>query len=195
MTGTAAHSPHQFTGETRPRPYDGVGNVLFRIDGEGRRTEVRYTPAGVPHTMIDPAGGVTTYHYDNALRVLSATDPRGNAGTYPGIDFGVHYTYDDVGRLTEANLPARDTGSVARAITTFTYDAAGNVTQWRDPTGAVTRYTYSPRHLATTEERYELIGVTDRYISGEDMRSTPTTLEQQSWDHWYENHYRRDGAR
>jgi RHS repeat-associated protein len=127
----------------------------------GRTTTITYTdgtsafpaadsgnaPAGLPASVTDPAGAVTsytyysdgdlaavttplgetiTYTYDNLGRVLSKQDV---SDTYPAGQT-TSYAYDGLGEVvTETSPPVTDrvTGAVHQAVTTTSYDADGDV--------------------------------------------------------------------
>jgi RHS repeat-associated protein len=136
-------------------------------------------PAGLLATVTSPAGGVTTFAYDSAGDVMQTTDPLGMVTKYTYDALGrqltqtqvsdsfmagltTSYTYDGQDRtLTETDPPITDrvTGLAHAQVTTYTYDADGDVltTTLSDATGGdpprTTTDTYNAHgELATTTD-------------------------------------------
>jgi YD repeat-containing protein len=76
--------------------------------------------------VTDPLGDVTTYAYDNLYRRVSTTQPDPDAG-----------------------------GALSAPVTSFSYDAAGNMTSLTDPVGNVTSWVFDA-HNRAIEETNEL---------------------------------------
>ena len=95
------------------------------------------TPPAGSASVIDAMGRKTNYDYyaDNLLKTTTRSDrPDGRSGRRQAV-------YDNAGHLTKATR-------AGGTITTYTYDAAGNiVSQTLDPSGLnrVTTTTYTPR--------------------------------------------------
>lgn len=90
--------------------------------------------------VTDQAGGMTSYTYDGGDRMLTITNPRGNAF--------VTNVYDTSGRVNKQTLA--DTTS--KYTITYTTNGSGNITQASitDPTGSVRNETFdSAGYLAT----------------------------------------------
>jgi YD repeat-containing protein len=106
------------------------------------------TPSSTGHTVGDlksitnPAGMVTTFDlYDPVGRILQTTDPK-------GVVTQITYTprgWVNTVTTTAPGLPAR--------VSTYTYDAAGEVTGVTTPDGASVSFSYDAAH--------RLIGATD----------------------------------
>ncbi len=110
-----------------------------------------YDAKGFMLSKTDPQGGITTYTYDAGNRVVSSTDTEGKtrAVSYPQGGSGVQttsftekdggvwqYQYDtDKGILTQKTDPQG-------AVTSYTYDAAGNRLSTVAPDGSTTSATY-----------------------------------------------------
>jgi RHS repeat-associated protein len=147
-----------------------AGNVLVaRTDPAGDQTTYAYDSNLNPTVMTDPEGNTTTMVYDGRGNLLSETLPLGHtqAWTYDGlndptsyVDGDGHmtsYAYDGKGNLlkveypdeatvTETHDPASGaTTSITDATghtTTYSYDAAGELTAATSPTGEKTTYSY-----------------------------------------------------
>jgi YD repeat-containing protein len=145
-------------------------SVAFLRDSQGRITQIQ-DPAGNPlaykydsggnlSSFTDRANSITTFGYDsnNAHYLLSISDPRG--GTSPAVK----NIYDDSGRLLSTtdengqtisytpNLSANSEQIKDRNgnITTYGYDADGNVTSITNAAGTTT-YTYDTNDNKLTE--------------------------------------------
>ena len=118
------------------------------------RTEYQYDAAGNRLAIIDANGHTTTFGYDELNRLVSQTDPLGNATTYvydavgnqlaltDALGFTTSMSYDPANRLTLIDYPDPD------ADVTFSYDAAGNRTLMQDGVGA-TAWAYDARQRPT----------------------------------------------
>ena len=94
------------------------------VPGANRTTTLTYDSSG--RLATEATSGVTTsYGYDNAGQLLSATPSNGTASAW---------TYDNVGR--------RATQTVGAVTTTYGYDHAGELTSATPSTGTATTYTY-----------------------------------------------------
>jgi len=80
---------------------------------------------GLITAITDPNGGFWTRSYDNMGRLTSQKDPLARTSAY---------TYDSRNRLSVATTPV--------GTATFTYDAAGNVTQRQYSDGTTLTYSY-----------------------------------------------------
>jgi YD repeat-containing protein len=134
--------------------YDAVGNLVGRIDRNGRATEFLYDALNrrVGEKWLD--GGTTIRHlqfvYDAAGQMVSAFDP----------DSYYHYTYDAGGRATQISHLISQLS--APVITQQTFDLAGNRLQVAATIGAtpdyVTDYTYDALGRMTRIERHGATG-------------------------------------
>jgi RHS repeat-associated protein len=131
--------------ETRPDPdgpggsqlppkttntYDPVGNLASVKDGNDHVTSYSYDAAGRILTATAPDTGVTTYTYDDAGSVKTRRDDNQHTTTY---------VYDDAGRLASETGPDPDGGGPQSApVTSYTYDPNGNRLTMTDPNGNAT---------------------------------------------------------
>ncbi|MGW5780497.1 LamG-like jellyroll fold domain-containing protein [Streptomyces sp. NPDC003863] len=132
------------TDKTLTYVYDAeMGNrLLAAVDTEGRRTTYGYDTAGFPHTVTDPNGN----------RVVTGHDIRGNTvskttcqDTLAGRCSTEYFTYypdattafppmDPRNDLVLTERDGRSSGPTDNAyLTTYTYDAGGNVTAVTTP--------------------------------------------------------------
>jgi choice-of-anchor C domain-containing protein len=165
-------------GQTETFSYDAAGNLRTKTDFNGRTTSYTYdtvnrltrktpdgslgqppvvfsyTPSGQRASMQD-ASGSTTYSYDNRDRLLSKATPQGT----------LSYSYDPAGNLTRiqsnhaggaamdyAYDPRNRLATVTDAegrVTTYSYDAVGNLAGFLYPNGVQTTYTYNPLNRLT----------------------------------------------
>ncbi|WP_333771697.1 RHS repeat domain-containing protein [Streptomyces sp. IBSBF 2435] len=126
--------------------YDSAGN-LDKVTPPAPLAATTYTYDGLgrPKTVTDGRGITTTYTYDDRDRTTSVSTSGGAAVSHAYDDDGFElsrtdatgtttYVPDALGRETLRTLPDQST-------TTLTYDPAGNVQTYTDPTGQVV-YTY-----------------------------------------------------
>ncbi|MFB9963671.1 LamG-like jellyroll fold domain-containing protein [Sinosporangium siamense] len=134
--------------------YDGVGNLLQRVDAAGT-ANFTWDTADRLATATDPVVNRTlTYGYDTANQMTSVT-ATGQASQQT-------FAYDDMGRRTshtvkrgngvqlakitygwdkDDNLTSKTTVSLAGAgANTYAYDKAGRLTSWTDPANTTTAY-------------------------------------------------------
>ena len=74
--------------------YDADGHVVSRGYSDGTATSATYTDTGLLATTTDVTGAVTTYHYDDAGRMTTVTQTRGDTTLAE-----VTYTYDSMSRI------------------------------------------------------------------------------------------------
>ena len=122
-------------------------------DAQGHVSRNEYDPAGNTSATVDAALRRTSYHYDNANRVIQTTFPDGTttSATYDfrdqpltQTDQAGHvtlYDYDVAGQLTSMTLA---NGTADAGTIRFTYDAAGHKLTESDPLGRVTTFAYEP---------------------------------------------------
>ncbi|MCA9262200.1 MAG: hypothetical protein KDA60_00065, partial [Planctomycetales bacterium] len=142
-----------------------ITEVVGQLDSTSGETDdivtrFTYTTEGLVDTTIDPLGRVTDYDYDLFGRLTAMTFAVGTAdeatqqfeydaagNTTAIVDENgnrTEFTYDALNRLlsiTEAD-PDGDAGPLSSPVTTFEYDANGNVTRTTDAEGHETFTTY-----------------------------------------------------
>ena len=118
-----------YKGYTFAYTYDGNGNIITEVDGNGN--VVTYTYDGLDRIVgkVDGEGGSATKVYDPDGRLISAADAEGAVTTY---------TYDANSRVTAMT-------DALGFVTSFTYDEMDRVLTKTDPNGGVTTYTYTDR--------------------------------------------------
>ncbi len=128
--------------------YDGHSRV-YEQDSQGNVSKAwKFYYTGFANAQEDPAGNVTTYYYDNNLRLLSIQDPLGNFDqrVYDGQDQIVQY-YTPDGNLTaytyDKNHNLTVTTNALGHNLTNTFDAASNLTATTDFRGNTTHFTYN----------------------------------------------------
>lgn len=195
--------------------YDAMGNMTAqaRYDGNGtplndgddtlmRRMELTYDVLGnkLSETIIvDVAGtstpSTTTFAYDANNRLISKTDPLGNASQIEYDAVGakvaevdplgnrVEYSYNVLGDVTRVDFPDS-------SFKAFAYDVEGNRTLVTDRNGNATQYEYDAINrltkvvfpdLSFRDRRYDIVG----NLSGEIIESGQRT------DHAYDAASRR----
>jgi RHS repeat-associated protein len=139
------------SGQVRETTYDPVGRVLTTTFS-ARTTTYTYDVRGNLATVTDPDGLITTYLYDAANRVIGQNQSNGEKMRYTLDDQGRQTkvdTFDAAGVLASRSQTEYDgLGRLQRSInatgqaTTYTYDAAGNVTQTTDALGNIVQMSY-----------------------------------------------------
>jgi RHS repeat-associated protein len=140
-------------GTTTRQRVDGGGRVVATIDQAGATTTTVYDKLGraVRETRPDPDGAgplvapATAIGYDSLGYVLFVTASfAGQAGVTAGDPaWSSHYEYDALGRKTKETQADPDgAGPLGRPVTSFIYDADGNLTSVIDPRGFTTAYAY-----------------------------------------------------
>ncbi|MGB2865787.1 MAG: RHS repeat-associated core domain-containing protein, partial [Sedimentisphaerales bacterium] len=92
--------------------YDGSGNVVARVDGNGNRTEYEYDKINRLKSINYPGGGrpEVSFTYDGNGNLTSMTDWTGTTS----------YAYDDLDRLTAVDYPDGN-------VIMYGYDLVGNI--------------------------------------------------------------------
>lgn len=180
VTTTAYDVAERITSVTDP-----TGAVTDTLEDAAGRLSAIFDPAGVTTTYVrDEEGNVltegvggspwddtfpiaTTYTYDNAGRMVTMTDPRGNeSGCDCAADYTTTYGYDPAGNITSATDPLGHTTSttydaLSRPVTridprgkatTLSYDSAGRVHTITTPTSRTTTYSYDANGNVTGRE-------------------------------------------
>lgn len=137
--------------------YDLNGNIVREALSDGSGTEeLRHTydaaDRTIRTTVENGANDLTTsFAYDQRGNLTATTDPRGTAGA---ADYTVEYGYDEAGNLVLERAPptvvTTGGGATVRPTTTYGYDAYGDATTIRTPTGDVTTTTYDRLGRAQT---------------------------------------------
>ncbi|MFD4948868.1 DUF6531 domain-containing protein [Streptomyces sp. NPDC058409] len=136
--------------------YNSGGQLDSIIDPRQKETKFEYDAEGNQTAVTFPDGSRQTREFDTAGRVTGLTDPRGNVDGAKPADFTTTYTYDDAGRiLTESDAKGNTTTNTydaagnletvtdnATRVTTYTYDAANRLTEAKDPADNITTTTY-----------------------------------------------------
>jgi RHS repeat-associated protein len=146
-TDTTTHSvPYSTNGQTRTWTYTyGTGGLLLTVDGPlsgtGDTVTYTYNTLGFLASVTNEVGHVTQFTAWNGRgQPMSMTDPNGVVSDL---------TYDALGRLKTITV---DSGGVA-ALTSFDYDAVGQVTKITRPNGAYLQYTWdNARRLTKVED-------------------------------------------
>ncbi|MFZ6745259.1 hypothetical protein ACO0LC_18705 [Undibacterium sp. JH2W] len=114
-------------------------------------------------TMIDPAGGVTTYAYDEASSLgANGTTPKGNltSVTYPDSKKRV-YWYNEQDKTKGTDLAIALTGITDEngvRFATWTYDEKGRATS-SEHAGGVEKYTFTPAGYLINPTHTDPLGV------------------------------------
>lgn len=130
-------------GETRRLAYDLLDRVISLTDGLGNTTNFDYDAAGRLTRVTDAAGRSTSFAYDSFGRLRSRIQPSGRqiSVAYRADNrlssltlqdgTGITRSYDAVGRLIRE--------SAGGLVTTFGYNARGDVTSASNEVGTVLR--------------------------------------------------------
>ncbi|SOD21490.1 RHS repeat-associated core domain-containing protein [Variovorax sp. YR752] len=142
---------HEFAyGQTQTRVTDHLGRVEVyefndrkewtgTVDAMGGRTVRELDAFGKLIAVVDPAGRVTRYGYDDKGRTTRVEEP-GGTPLSPQVTSAVYE--EGSGQPASITDP---TGATAR----FRYDARGNLLEMTNPLGHATSYTYDTRGLPT----------------------------------------------
>jgi RHS repeat-associated protein len=157
------HLPTQIVDGTRTfsYAYDTHGNLTSKtISAPGTSSVWSYTynAAGQALTARDPRGYVTSYGYDAKGGLTSITNPLGQVTTFTSYDAdGRPLSMTDPNGLVTTltyNWRGQVTSRVPTTwVTTYAYDAVGQLTKLTRPDGSYLAFTYDASH--------RLIGVAD----------------------------------
>jgi RHS repeat-associated protein len=153
-----------FNGKTTTYAYDTSNRLLSKtpdVSFSAPAVSFTYFANGLRKTMAD-VSGTTTYGYDTRNRLTSKQTPFGTLSyTYDSAGdvltlassntngASLTYTYDTLNRLatvTDNRLLAQGATS---GLTTYNYDAVGNLQNFTYPNGVVSAYTYDPLNRLT----------------------------------------------
>jgi RHS repeat-associated protein len=161
--------------ETTSYGYDADGNVITTSgppasnSGSRQITTDTYNAAGLLASQTTGSGtaaSTATYCYDPNHDVTSVVYANGNASAvavceisspwvissqnYPAqAGYQTIYSYNSAGELVSTATPATS-AAPSGAITTATYDPAGNMLTSTDPDGITTTLTYTPQNLTAS---------------------------------------------
>ena len=130
------------------------GNVLSTLNPDGGTTTYDYSPQGMQRSVTDALNRETHYDYDAKGRMWRVRNPDGTQRSYEFDDAGnTTAMVDENGNRTEYGYDAMNRVVQVRqlnpggenAVTSYTYDAAGNELTLTDPRGGVTTSTYDTR--------------------------------------------------
>lgn len=171
--------------------YNPVTHQLLQIIKDGKIIEsLSYDTIGRIRTRTDASGITLTYDYNNLNHLTATTYPDGKSEliTYsdccPRIIESItdragrttRYRYDALKHLIEIINPEN-------GISTYTYDASGNVKTFTDPNGNVTSFEYNPNNQVTKKTWADgksisyLYDESGRLIQRTDDRGIQTTYE------------------
>ncbi|MGH9533334.1 MAG: RHS repeat-associated core domain-containing protein [Terriglobales bacterium] len=165
-------------GHTREYTWNYASGELASSTGEnGNPTSYAYSDPLARLTQVNyppPAGGETTYTYDdsapspsvttskeispgNWLTTVSVRDGMGQVvesettSDTVGADY-VKTTYDGLGQVLAVTNPYRATNDPTYGVTTYAYDGLGRTKSVTHPDGAVVNTTYTGRATEVTDE-------------------------------------------
>jgi RHS repeat-associated protein len=157
------------TGAVWNYTFDIAGNKLSETDPLGHTTSSTYDGYNDPIVQTDALGNVTTNAYNLFRQLLTTTDSLGRVTTNAYDTSGeLIRTTDPTAAVTQMNYcatdsfdpslcPAGTSGNPSSRtdalgnVTTYAYDAYGNVVQTTDPLGHVTSNTYDMNGKKLTE--------------------------------------------
>jgi RHS repeat-associated protein len=138
-------------GNIRTTVYDGVGNATSQTDANGHTTTNTYDALNRRVTATDAAGETTAFQYDTGT--FAGCVP--NCGITPGSDQATgrtdangkvtYYKFDTLDRLIRVVRKVgstSDTITPSDAVTSYTYDPAGNRLSLTEPDGNTTTWQY-----------------------------------------------------
>ena len=136
-------------GNVSTATYDSLGNVLSQTDGLGRTTSWTYTGNGgadethyQPTTMTDPKGTTTYYSYDPTYRTLTQVCTALSGGSCSGTPTNAEVTkYAHANGSHPGDVTSMTNGD--GKVTSYTYDAYGDLVQTEDPASDVTETEYN----------------------------------------------------
>lgn len=129
-------------GKTRFYAYDAIGQLTETTDSLGNKTKALYDVRGNLIQITDAKGNVNKFGFDRNDRSVSETLPLGQTTTIQYDEAGnvasrtdangykTVYTFDAANRITQ--VKQYKTGSVLARTTSYTWDAADNLTAWSD---------------------------------------------------------------
>ncbi|MBL7481322.1 transglycosylase SLT domain-containing protein [Legionella bononiensis] len=121
-------------GHAVSKEYDALGRVITERDAKGNKRTRQYNLLEQLTNLTNELGGVTSYTYDQANRLVAVNTPKTHQ----------QYEYDEAGELIKQVNGEKETSS-------FWYDAVGNQIKRRDARGLETSYEYDDAGHKTKE--------------------------------------------
>ncbi|MCI5066766.1 DUF6531 domain-containing protein [bacterium] len=115
--------------ETLGMTYDVVGNITSVTDPRGNTTRYKYDLLNRKTETDSPDTGITTIRYDLEGNLISSTDARGVVSSA---------LFNERNEISSLSFPT------AAEAQTFSYDVAGRLSGFQDPSGSTT-YSYGLR--------------------------------------------------
>jgi RHS repeat-associated protein len=132
-------------GNTTTYQYNSFGEVTALTDAIGNQRNWTYDATGLLTQSADPSNSITTYQYDPAGYLLSKTDRNGRR---------IDYQYDAAHNMTQQTW-----NTTPPRVTTYKYDAAGELTSGSSPDYSTT-LTYDQLGRLITEDNQGTPGAT-----------------------------------
>ena len=189
--------------------FDRDGNLLDETAPDGSRTMYEYDKAGNMTASYDTAGNATTYTYDANNNPVTVTSADGQTSRYEYNEknlltgytspLGVKttYEYDSYGNLIEETTPGLGTKTYAYEngrkisgsdysgnISTFTYDAYGNLSSTTDALGNKNSCVFDAAGRVVSEN--DANGVTKTYTYDKGGNKTSETIGDQTIRYSYD---------
>jgi RHS repeat-associated protein len=140
--------------------WDSSGNLVDTLGNDAAHT-TQYTYDQMDRknivTLPDPAGDgnhlYTWFYYDANSNLQYVVNANGASASRPdtfsaSANYTTEYVVDALNRKVQEKLPDADGGG-HRPITSYAFDATGNLASVTNPLGAVTRYGYDLRNRQT----------------------------------------------
>ncbi|WP_204105006.1 MULTISPECIES: DUF6531 domain-containing protein, partial [Spirulina sp. CCY15215] len=143
-----------FNGEVTNYDYDEQNRLTLKDLEDDEDVSYTYTPDGQIETITD-GRGTTEFKYDELGRLLSRKDPDGE---HLPSGNTIEYQYDDAGNVTEVKTLAGTieykydewnrlkTVIEGTEVTSYSYDAVGNLERTEFPNGMVETRSYDELH-------------------------------------------------
>ncbi|MFE9444813.1 putative T7SS-secreted protein [Streptomyces sp. NPDC006602] len=186
-------------GTTESWTYDGEGNCTSHTDPMGAVSRYEYTHFDLLTARTGPDGVRHTFTHDTELRLTQVTNPQGLTWTYDydptgrliaETDFDnrtLAYDHDAAGQLTTRRTPSGQTirferdvlGRVTRkdaagAVTTYTYDVTGALSQATNLDATVTLHRDEAGRLLSETVNDRTLTYTYDTLGRRTTRTTPT---------------------
>ncbi|GCE19524.1 type IV secretion protein Rhs [Dictyobacter kobayashii] len=190
--------------------YDGNSELLTIKDPLGRTTTITYGSNGQVATITDANNKQMTFTYNSGNTVVKDVNSHSTTYTYQA-NLQVTSTKDALGHSTSSTFDATsyNVNTYQDAITSdgptsFQYNSSNNmVSQVKDPTGATTKYSYSPlsggqqqnvQYLPTTSTDAQSNVKTNNYDNYGNLLSQADTTGSKSNGSKLQYSYNQDGT-